>query len=203
MSGTCRANRVGWDKSTMDLTKLDNRGTCKLAYNAANEILIGQWRDNKVVQFASLTNEGGLGTVKRRIGSQRIDFACPHTLIQYQKNMFGVDKGDQMRLHGGGFSIKVHFKKWYKRVYLANLDCGLLNTLVAWNLSTEDRSMRSRKPLRRHELYAYIAQCLCNYEDPKRLEEEAEKGKAYLDGSIGRSQTQESKTRDPVWCLRA
>lgn len=63
-----------------------------MAYDAANEILIGQWRDNKVVQFVSSTNEGGLGVVKRRIGSQRVDFQCPHALIQYQKTCLGLIK---------------------------------------------------------------------------------------------------------------
>ena len=29
--------------------------------------------------------------------------------------MFGVDKGDQIRAHGGGFATKAHFKKWYKK----------------------------------------------------------------------------------------
>jgi hypothetical protein len=32
--------------------------------------------------------------------------------------MFGVDKGDQMRVHGGGFATKAHFKKWYKKQFL-------------------------------------------------------------------------------------
>lgn len=180
MSGTCRANRVGWEKEGMDLKKTSERGSSKMMYDSANEILIGQWRDNKVVQFVSSTNEGGLGKVKRQIGSQKVDFDCPNALIQYQKNMFGVDKGDQMRTHGAGFSNKVHFKKWYKRVYLAILDCGLLNTLVAWNLSAEDHTLRSRKTLRRHELYAYIAQSLCDYVDPKKAEEEAEAERAKI-----------------------
>lgn len=55
-----------------------------------------------------------------------------------------------------------------------------MNTLVAWNLSTEDRLLRSRKPLWRHKLYAYVAQSLCDYEDPRRLEEEADKERQKL-----------------------
>jgi len=48
--------------------------------------------------------------------------------------MFGVDKGDQMRLHGGGFVRKAHHKKWHKKSFFVVLDCMLLNSLIAWNM---------------------------------------------------------------------
>jgi hypothetical protein len=70
--------------------------------------------------------------------------------------MFGVDKGDQMRLHMGGFARKAHFKKWYKKSFFAILDCMLLNALIAWNLSAEDERL-DRNVFERHEFYAWIA----------------------------------------------
>jgi hypothetical protein len=76
--------------------------------------------------------------------------------------MFGVDKGDQIRGHWGGFSTKVHFKKWYKCVWLGILDCGLLNALIAWNLSAEKRYLK-RNRLSRHHFHSYIAQSMCAY----------------------------------------
>ena len=136
-----------------------------MAYDKQNEVLIGQWNDNKVVNFSTTLNEAGIGTVLRRVGSARPSFPCPLSLRMYQQNMFGVDKGDQMRCHGAGFSRRVHFKKWYKKVYLAILDCGLLNAYIAWNLSTEERSIRRAK-LERHVFYAYIAQRMQEYVDP-------------------------------------
>ena len=75
-----------------------------------------------------------------------------------------MDKGDQMRVHGGGFSDHVHFKKRYKKVYLATLDCGLLNARIAWNMSADNRSFQRRK-LERCEFYTYVAQLMCNFQD--------------------------------------
>lgn len=171
LSGTCRTNRVGWMKEMMDLSKKSDRGACKLLYNKENKVIIGQWNDNKVVNFVSTLNDCGLGTVKRQVGSNKIELPCPNALIAYQQKMGGVDKGDQMRGHMAGFSNKVHFKKWYKRVYLAILDCGLLNAFVAWNMSAEDRAT-GRNVLSRHAFYHYVAKEMCHYIDPTTEEKE-------------------------------
>jgi len=79
--------------------------------------------------------------------------------------MFGVDKGDQHRVTGGGFAQKAHYKKWYKKAFMAILDCMLLNTYVAWNMSVDDRRVRQlgRQKVSRHELYWSIAQSLLDF----------------------------------------
>ena len=56
-AGTCRQNCKGWDKALMNLTKQEPRGTSKVAYDKQNEVLIGQWNDNKVVNFSTTLNE--------------------------------------------------------------------------------------------------------------------------------------------------
>ena len=140
LSGATHKTRKGWDKDLMNLDTKSDRGTCKPAYDKENEILIGQWNDDKVVNFCSSVNEIGLGTIRRQVGSEKKEFPCPLALVQCQKNMFGIDKGDQMRAHNGGFSDHVHFKKWHEKVHLATLDCGLLNARIAWNMSADNRS---------------------------------------------------------------
>jgi hypothetical protein len=51
-----------------------------------------------VVGFVtSVTNNWEIGEVKRQVGSRKVTVKCPKVLIQYQKTMFGVDKGDQTR----------------------------------------------------------------------------------------------------------
>lgn len=158
-------------KDEMNLSKKTDRGSCKMLYDKEDKVLIGQWNDNKVVNFVSMLNDGGIGCVKCQVGNTKIELSCPNSLIAYQQKMGGVDKGDQMRGHMAGFSNKVHFKKWYKRVYLAILDCGLLNSFVAWNMSAEDRS-NARFSLTRHAFYHYVAHKMCNYIDPVLLAEE-------------------------------
>lgn len=175
VSGTTRIKRKGWDKSLMNLSSIKKdeltRGKCKLAYDFQNEVLIGQWNDNKVVNFCSSANDIGIGTVKRRMGPTRNDFPCPISLIMYQKNMFGVDKGDQIRGQGAGFSNHVHFKKWYKGVFLGIVDCGLLNAYIAWNASAAS-SRLGRIRLQRHEFYSLVAQGLLDYVDPNEPDDE-------------------------------
>ena len=78
--------------------------------------------------------------------------------------MFGVDKGDQIRLHGGGFARKAHFKKWYKKSFMAVLDCMLLNSLIAWNIAASDPDLK-RIRMQRYEFYTWIAESLLHYKD--------------------------------------
>lgn len=77
-----------------------------------------------------------------------------------------------MHAHGAGFLHHAHFKKkWCKRVYLAILDCGLLNALVAWNESTKEYSP-SRKHLKGHDLCTHIAQSMCGCIDTRNMDKD-------------------------------
>ena len=86
----------------------------------------------------------------------------PKVLTIYQENMYGVDKGDQKRMHLGGFARKAHFKKWYKKSFFAILDCMLLNALTAWNLSAQKPSLK-RKSFERYDFYDWIADDFLNF----------------------------------------
>ena len=79
--------------------------------------------------------------------------------------MFGVDKGDQFRMHGGGFSNKAHFKKWYKKTYLAILDCMLMNAVFAWNMAAKEDA--GKRPLMRHDFMLLLAEDMMNYKDER------------------------------------
>jgi hypothetical protein len=70
----------------------------------------------------------------------------------YQLWMLGVDKGDQMKVHWGGFSRKAHFKKWYKKIYLWILDAMILNGLVVWNDTALNVSL-NRPTMKRHKFH--------------------------------------------------
>ena len=101
--------------------------------------------------------------MKRQVGSVAKQVRCPEAVITYQQTMFGVDKGDQIRAHGGGFSNKSHFKKWYKKTYLAILDCMMMNALIAWNMAATGNS--NKTPLVRHQFMTYIAEEFMDYVD--------------------------------------
>ena len=163
-TGTVRVNRVGWSKSLMNLKKTKtNRGTMKLAHDKVNGVIIGQWVDSKVVNFVSTYENIGTGQVRRQVGPNKESFNCPQMLIRYQTNMGGIDNGDQMRCHMGGFATHVHFKKWYKKAGLGIMDTMLLNSFIAWNMSAGDRVRSRRTKLSRHEFYTVVAQEMCSY----------------------------------------
>jgi hypothetical protein len=101
------------------------------------------------------------------MGQERKKVACPCSMMKYQTTIFSVDKGDQMRVQGGGFASKAHFKKWYKKQLLAILDCMLLNGLVAWNLACNERGARSsiKISLKRYQFMQSVAQSMLDYKD--------------------------------------
>ena len=166
---TSRQKRKGWDKDLMTLTKNDTeRGDYLLAYDKDNDVIIGQWRDSKVVNFVTTVKDFTIGTAKRQVGSQQKRFPCPNVVLQCNQNMFGVDKGDQMRMHGGGFARKAHFKKWYKKAFFAVMDCMLLNSLIAWNLSC-DECRSNRRHLKRHEFYTWVAESMMTHRESSLL----------------------------------
>jgi hypothetical protein len=166
-TGTCRKNRKGWPKELMNMEKAGTeRGDSMMAYDKVNDVLAIQWRDNRVVNCCTTLLDGTLEDTTRREGQLLRMLKVPRPLKEYHRYMFGVDKGDQRRMHLGGFARKAHFKKWYKKSFFAVLDCMLLNSLIAWNTSSEDPSLE-RSHMERYDFYAWIADDLLNYNEPQ------------------------------------
>ena len=163
-SGTVRKNRKGWDGESVSLTKGDERGSYSIAYDKVNEVLILEWKDNKIVKCCSTLGIHSIVPIKRRVGPDIVVFPCPSALVEYQQNMGGVDRGDQTRLMGAGFATKAHYKKWYKKAFFAILDFMLLNSFTAWNMAVAEGDSTKYEMLK-WEYYAYIAEELCSYKD--------------------------------------
>jgi Transposase IS4 len=139
-TGTCQTNREGWKEGGLNLKKTQARGTHSQAFDDQNRILLTQWVDSKVVNVVSTLCDTAMTTCRRQIGSIKKVFPCPVVVRKYQQDMGSIDHSDQIRMHGGGFSNKAHFKKWYKKVYLAIiLDILMVNSYIAWNMSCAER----------------------------------------------------------------
>lgn len=177
-TGTCRRNRKGWNRDLFNLTKNQNRGSYKMAADKLNRVICMQWVDSKVVNLVTSLSDTSVEEVKRQVGTINRNIPCPTAYVRYNKTMYGVDKGDQMRVHGGGFSNKAHFQKWYKKQFLAVLDCMLQNALIAWNLSAKQRRTQQRVTLTRHEFLMYVADSMCEYSEAKM---------ASMDGLVSRN----------------
>ena len=72
--GTTRQNRIGWPKELMNMSKKAPRGTNKTLYDKTNNILVGQWKDNKVVCYTSTLSVSGLVPSTRRVGANKEEF---------------------------------------------------------------------------------------------------------------------------------
>lgn len=166
-SGTCRKNRKGWNAEMMNLSKSEVRGKYKISVDKDNKILCCQWMDSKVVNVVSSILSLEISKVLRQVGNQKKEIPCPYVITKYQKNMIGVDKSDQMRAAGGGFALKAHYQKWYKRAYFAIFDMMALNALIAWNQSCKVRSLR-RSMVKRHEFLWYVAESMLTYTDTRQ-----------------------------------
>jgi len=164
-TGTSRLGRVGWNKAIFTLKKSQPKGTTKMAVDEANGIICVQWVDSKVVQVVSTKMNAMIGEVHRQQGSRREAIPCPEVTMHCQQHMCGVDKGDQIRAHGGGFSAKAHYKKWYKKGFFAILDMMLMNALISWNLAATDYPDLQLAVMSRHDMYWYIAQRMLNYKE--------------------------------------
>ena len=73
--------------------------------------------------------------VTRRRGQEIITMQYLIGITEYQHNMDGVDRGDQLHQHSAGFPAKAHFKKWYNRGNFWLCNFGVLDLHIAWNLS--------------------------------------------------------------------
>ena len=187
-SGTTRANRIGWPKDQMNLSKSDERGTSKVLYDKRNEILVTQWVDNKVVSCTSTLQVSGKVGVTRRSGAHVLHLQVEKALKAYQDGMDAVDRGDQYREGGGGFASKAHYKKWYKKAYFAVLDFMLLNAFFAWNMAAEDSSL-NRLKVKKFEFYAAVAEEMISYVDSTN---------SRRDPSTERSSQQNSHKQQPA-----
>jgi len=144
-----------------------SHGQCKLACDSINNALMCQWRDSKVVNCVSTLITTTIDEVTQHRGPVASVLECPRMLVKCQQTMFGVDKGDQMRLHARGFARKAHFQKRHKSSVMAIMDFMLLNSLIKWNMSAKQTELHRAK-FSRHDFCTWIAEALLQCEDPAR-----------------------------------
>ena len=177
--GTCRTNRKGWPRELLHLKKNSSeKGDYIVTYDNINQVACMQWCDSKIVNLVSTLNDARLSVCRRRVGMAQLNIPVPNDYNEYSSKMFGVDKGDQARSHFGGFANRSHFHKWYKKVYLAILDCAILNAHAAWNMSCAE--MEGRNSLKRHEFIWSICIDLLNYKDMTNVSIEVPVARASL-----------------------
>lgn len=90
-----------------------------------------KWKDSKIVYLLSNFHGTENTTVQRtqKDGTQK-SVPCPVAMKDYNNNMFGVDKADQLCAIYG---IDRKSKKWWHRIFFGLIDRIILNAQIAHN----------------------------------------------------------------------
>ena len=90
-------------RDVFTLAKSSAKGEYKVAYDRVNKLVYLKWRDSKVAYFVLTIKDTHISSCFRCQGANIIQLECPNVLHRYHNNMYGVDKGDQIRMKGGVF----------------------------------------------------------------------------------------------------
>ena len=96
------------------------------------KVVASAWLDRKVVMVMSTnTQPESMGTVHRRQkDGSRQEVPCPEAIINYNKYMGGVDRGEQLR---GYYRCRVKSRKFYKYIFYFLLDVAITNAYVLYS----------------------------------------------------------------------
>ena len=106
-----------------------------------NGIVAYSWVDCKAVHLISTADGCQTSDVSRQIGGSRGKIKAPVAVKNYNKNMQGVDRHDQLRAR---FSLadRHQFKKYYVKLMLGLMDIALTNAWIAYKMV----NMKTMKP---------------------------------------------------------
>lgn len=126
--GTIRANRKGLPQNfgngkSMERGEYDHRVS-------STDTTVFQWKDNKVVLFASNFhgNEGTTVSRKLKDGSSVL-VPCPIVVDDYNKHMGGVDHADRLR---SVYGLGRRSKKWWHRLFWGMMEITFVNSYVVY-----------------------------------------------------------------------
>ncbi|GMF57159.1 unnamed protein product [Phytophthora fragariaefolia] len=116
--GTVRKSSARFPRHVVIEKNDCTRGTSRQAVSADRNTVAASWYDSAIVTVISNADASTLTSVTRQVRSDKRTFSPPTCIKEYNINMQGVDRLDQVR---GRFSLADghSFKKWYKKLGLA------------------------------------------------------------------------------------
>ncbi|GMF62057.1 unnamed protein product [Phytophthora fragariaefolia] len=140
--GTIRMNSKHFPGHTM-LDKDDKcvRGEMRQAVSREYGMVAASWCDGNIVHMVSNADASSVSAVTRTVGKVAQEFPAPTCVKEYNRNMQGVDRLDQMRER---FSIADghSFKRWHKKLALALIDIARSNAFLTRRLATPESTAR-------------------------------------------------------------
>ncbi|KAG3116562.1 hypothetical protein PI125_g4550 [Phytophthora idaei] len=132
--GTVRKSSAHFPRHVVLEKKDCTRGTSRQGVSADRNTVAASWYDGSIVTVISNADASTLTTVDRQVRSEKQSFSAPTCIREYNANMQGVDRLDQVR---GRFSLADghFFKKWYKKLGLALVDIARSNAYFTRKLA--------------------------------------------------------------------
>lgn len=126
--GTIRSNRKGLPTNMTEDKKM-KRGD--FDYRISNtDITVYKWKDNRIVYFASnFHGSEEVTTLRTQKDGSRKEISCPLVVKDYNANMGGVDKADQLR---GSYGVNRRSRKWWHRLFWGFMDITFINAYVIY-----------------------------------------------------------------------
>lgn len=130
-TGTLRINRKNNPPQVMNGKIKKNETICQYAEG----VLIGKWKDKRVVTYISTEFENDMVQVINKRGEQKTK---PKPIVFYNAHMKGVDRGDQMLSY---YPCERKTIRWYKKIFIHILQMTTNNSWYFFNMHRERNKM--------------------------------------------------------------
>lgn len=105
-------------------------------------ILLLAWRDKRIVTMLSSYNTSGTTiTERRKKQAGTVNIVKPNVVINYNTNMGGVDKADQL---ASSYCFMRKSCKWWRKLFFWGLEICAINSYILYKVSAR---RESRKPM--------------------------------------------------------
>ena len=127
--GTLRTNRKGVPQKIREKSSL-NKGETICMNNG--ELQIIKWHDNRDVNMISSIHSTSMAQTGKNDRQTGEAIQKPLAVIDYNKNMGGVDRSDQMLQYQ---AFRRRTMKWWKKAFFHLLDLAVLNSYILYKLN--------------------------------------------------------------------
>ena len=136
--GTVRSNRKNYPSATLHPRHLQQQRQSKIAQKGS--LVAVAWRDKKVIHFLTTADSPtDIASVERRgKDGNRMNVPCPKVVPEYNSNMNGVDRADQIRTEYPTYRSS---EKWWHHLFWFLWDVAIANAFILRKESPNHRKL--------------------------------------------------------------
>lgn len=145
--GTVRSNRKylpefikGEPKSKLMKIKRQPLKRGQHEFKTKGHVAATKWMDSKpVCMLSTAHNPSRAASVNRKMkDGSKTNVSCPEVVSEYNRNMGGVDRFDQLRER---YEVGRRSVKWWHRLMYFLIDVSITNSFVLWKMKIGDKKM--------------------------------------------------------------